>query len=87
MSDSRFHLKGEFEVYGKTFKLDQSLNWSAEPGQCDERISGWFASCYEVAYTEFQEHNYLVLAAQRKMIEEADEREQLARLRRKYPDA
>ena len=87
MSDSRFHLKGEFEVYGKRFKLDQSFNWSADPGQCDERISQWFATCYEEAYSEFQEHNFRADAERRKKAEEAEEREQLARLRKKYPDA
>jgi hypothetical protein len=87
MSDSRFHLKGEFEVYGKRFKLDQSLNWSADPGQCDGRISQWFAACYGEAYSEFQEHNCRADAELRKKVEEAEEREQLARLRNKYPDA
>lgn len=87
MSDSRFHLKGKFEVYGKRFEMDQSLNWSAEPGQCDERISQWFATCYEEAYSEFQARNYRAEAKQRKKDEEAAEREQLARLRKKYPDA
>lgn len=87
MSDSRFHLKGEFEVYGKKFKLDQSLNWSADPGQCDERISQWFATCYEEAYAKYQAAQYEADAERRKAAEEDAEREQLARLRKKYPDA
>jgi adenine C2-methylase RlmN of 23S rRNA A2503 and tRNA A37 len=87
MSSNRFHLKGEFEVYGKKFKLDQSLNWSADSGQCDERISQWFATCYEEAYSEFQAFNYIADTERSKIVEEAKEREQLILLRKKYPDA
>jgi hypothetical protein len=58
MSDSRFHLKVKFEVYGKKFTSDSSLNWNAEPGECDERISSWFANIYEQAYIEFREAQY-----------------------------
>jgi hypothetical protein len=87
MSDSRFHLKVTFEVYGREFKWEPSLNWSAAPGECDERIARWFADNYAQAYDEFQEHNYRAQADQRKKAEKAAELEQLARLRKKYPDA
>lgn len=84
MSDSRFHLKVVFEVYGKEFEWDSSLNWSAEPGECDERISGWFSSCYENAYAEFQDFCYRADAENRKKAEELAERAELARLSAKY---
>lgn len=87
MSDSRFHLKVTFEVYGKEFKWEPSLNWSAAPGECDERIAGWFADCYNTAYAEFQTAQREADAERRKKADEAAERAQLARLRAKYPDA
>jgi hypothetical protein len=58
MGDSRFHLKVTFEVYGKEFTWAPSLNWTAEPGECDNRISSWFADCYENALSEFQLKKY-----------------------------
>jgi len=87
MSDSRFHLKVEFEVYGKRFKWAPSLNWSADSGCCDDRISEWFAQCYSEAYAEFQESLYLADAQQRRQAQESAERAQLVLLREKYPDA
>jgi hypothetical protein len=87
MSDSRFHLKAEFSVYGKVFKYDASLNWYAEPGQCDERISKWFADCYEEAYAEFQDTLLALEADRLKASQEQAERQELARLRAKYHDA
>ena len=76
-----------FEVYGREFKWEPSLNWSAEPGECDERISRWFADSYSAAYEEFQDALYKADAERRNKAAEAAEREQLARLRKKYPDA
>lgn len=84
MSDSRFHLKVKFEVYGQTFEWSPSLNWCAEPGACDERISDWFAEAYEKAYGKFQEAN--IRYEQKRQQEELEEREraELARLQAKY---
>lgn len=87
MSDSRFHLKVTFEVYGQEFKWEASLNWSAGLGECDERIAQWFADSYDTAYTKFQTAHFMAEAERRQQTEEAAEREQLARLRKKYPDA
>lgn len=87
MSDSRFHLKVTFEVYGKEFKWKPSLNWSSGPDECDERISKWFADRYREAYAEFQEAHYETDLERRKEAGEEAEREQLARLRNKYPYA
>ena len=52
MSDSRFHLKVEFEVYGKKFEWNPSLNWQGSPSECDQRITDWFVECYESALDE-----------------------------------
>lgn len=83
MSDSRFHLEVKFEVYGKKFAWKPSLNWSAEPGECDERISRWFAECHETAYSEFAAHQFEHQLASEKAREE-EERATLARLKAKY---
>jgi hypothetical protein len=53
MSDSRFRMKVMFEVYGQEFDWAPSLNWSAAPGECDERIASWFVDCYEKARGDF----------------------------------
>ena len=87
MSDKRFHLTVTFEVYGKQFNWAPDLNWSAEPCECDARISNWFADCYELAYDEFHTAKYEAEADQRMKDNETSEREQLSRLRAKYPDA
>ncbi len=87
MSDSRFHMSTVFRIYGQRFAIDQSLNWSAEAGQCDERISQWFASCHDVALMEFVKQQTAIEVVRKAKEEEATERAELARLREKYPDA
>ena len=82
MADSRFHLKGSFEVYGEVFKLNMSLNWSADRGQCDERVSQWFVSCYEKAYAKFQDK----LSDQLEQERIGSELAELDRLLALYPD-
>lgn len=84
--DSRFELKAEFSVYGKTFKWDTNLNWTAEPGEVDRRIVEWFQECYEEAEME----NSIRLAARDGNLAEAKKIEQeiteLKRLKEKYPE-
>lgn len=87
MSDSRFHLKLTFEVYGREFRWAPSLNWSAGPGECDERIARWFADSYDKAYAEFQAAQFMADCERRKKAEEAEERAHLARLLKKYQNA
>lgn len=84
MSDSRFHLKVKFEVYGKTFEWSPSLNWCAEPGACDGRISDWFASRYNEAYSDFQESIVQSNFEREQQELEKRERAELARLQAKY---
>ena len=86
MSDSRFHLKVTFNVYGREFNWAPSLNWSAGTGECDERIARWFADNYDTAHAEFQAAQFMADMDRRQQAEEAAEREQLASLRKKYPD-
>lgn len=87
MSDSRFHLKVTFEIYGQEFTWQPSLNWSASPGECDERIVAWFVESHDKAYADFCEYNQQQDAARRAAAVEAEERAQLAALLKKYPDA
>jgi hypothetical protein len=85
MSDSRFHLNVTFEVYGREFKWYTSLNWTASPGECDERIINWFVDNYDNAYDDFQAALLIEKTESHKRTEELAEREQLARLLKKYP--
>jgi hypothetical protein len=84
MMDSRFHLEVKFSVYGKDFEWSPSLNWFAEPGECDERISAWFAARYEEAYAEFNEASIAAEAERQAAEAERRERVELARLQAKY---
>jgi hypothetical protein len=81
--DSRFHLKAKFTIYGKTFEWEPSLNWHADPGECDRRIVEWFVNCHAEASAEDEEKR---IERERAETEER-ERAQLKRLREKYPDA
>ena len=82
--DSRFHLKAEFTIYGQTHKYDCSLNWSADPGEIDVRITAWFLQRYNESYTTWLEQLHAnELERDQKLIEQA-ERAELARLKAKY---
>jgi len=83
MSDSRFHLKIDFEIYGKKFDWNASLNYYDRGDGMDERIFNWFVCAYEEAYASYQEEIYSVEERSRKKIEDA-ERAELARLKDKY---
>lgn len=85
--DSRFHLKAEFEIYGRVFVWKSSLNWTAEPGECDPRIAEWFAQCYDSARAKHEQWRAEFTAAAEAEIVERSERAELKRLRDKYPDA
>ncbi len=83
MSDSRFHFKGVFSIYGKDFPLDCSLNWCASPGEIDRRITEFFLESHDQAYSAYVAESEKLHLADK----EEDERRELARLFEKYPDA
>ena len=85
--DSRFNLKAKFSIYGEDYDWDASLNWSAEPGEIDRRITEWFLDCHDKARMKYDERNYE--ARERREAEETKARElaDLERLKAKYPDA
>jgi hypothetical protein len=82
--DCRFHLKATFEIYGQEFEWDTSLNWSADAGEIDQRITDWFLECYEKAdaknAAERRERERDIYAA----MQEEHERSELRRLKEKY---
>ena len=85
--DSRFHLKAKFSIYGEDYDWDASLNWSAEPGEIDGRITEWLLDCHDKARMKYDERNFE--ARERLEAEETKARElaDLERLKAKYPDA
>lgn len=87
MSDSRFHLKVEFQIYGEKFEWDSSLNWFSTNGECDERIAEWFVSCHDAAKVAYEHENMVANAKRKKKQTELDELTQLAALKLKYPTA
>jgi len=83
--DSRFSLKAKFHIYGEEYDMDASLNWSAEPGEIDRRITEWFLDCHDKARMKYDERNYE--AREQREAEETRVRElaELERLKAKYP--
>lgn len=78
--DSRFELKVQFHIYGQDFPWRCSLNWHAENGEIDRRITEFFLNAHDKAYEQFLDR---VEACAEK--EEADaERKEYERLRQKY---
>ena len=86
MSDSRFHLKIEFDIYGEKYKWEPSLNYFDRGDGMDDRIFSWFVDCYEKAYSKYQDSMHDRRIEQETDDEAQRERTELARLRTKYPD-
>jgi hypothetical protein len=84
--DSRFHLKIEFKIYGRTFNWEPSLNWTADPCECDRRIVEFFVRCHDEAFADWEEKRHQERAEADAAERERKERAELARLRAKYPD-
>ena len=87
MSDSRFLLKVEFEIYGSRYTWAPSLNYSDNGDGMDDRITEFFETSYRDAYGKVQSNN---CEADRRTCEakqKADDLATLAALREKYPDA
>ena len=80
--DSRFELEVKFEIYGQKFGHSCSLNWSAEFGEIDRRITDMFLEWHDEAHSAWLSQN---CASKEKRVEEV-ERAELARLLIKYPD-
>lgn len=87
MGDSRFNLKAEFSIYGQTYKCDWSLNWSAEDGEIDRRITEWFLTCYDTAWRKRQDVIYEQDSERCATQEKERELRELRRLKEKYQDA
>lgn len=86
MSDSRFHLKVQFEIYGQKYEWEPSLNYFNRGDGMDDRIFDFFVKSYEDAYSKFQYANQKAEIEARAAAKEREERELLARLKAKYED-
>lgn len=87
MGDSRAYVEIEFSIYGKTYKTSMSINWSADDWSgVDHRVSDWFRDCYEEAYGEFVSQVNEERMQESKVMLEKLEKEELKRLKEKYPD-
>lgn len=82
--DSRFTLKGTFSIYGKTYPMDMSLNWSAWADAIDPRITDFFRASYEEAHDAFNLEMENDREARERSDIEAKERAELKRLTEKY---
>lgn len=84
MSDSRFHLKVEFEIYGKKYTWNPSLNYFDRGDGMDDRIFQFFVNSYNDAWMHYQEENDRAARESENRETERREREELARLKAKY---
>ena len=83
--DSRCNLKIEFSIYGEDFKWESSINYTPDDDSgVDSRVADWFKECYRKARYKYEEEMYEAQRAERERKTEAEEREQLARLKEKY---
>lgn len=85
--DSRFHLKLKFSIYGKEYPWDCSLNWTADPGEIDRRITEFFLNAHDEAYAKWCDKIDRENAKAHEAETEARERAELKRLSEKYRDA
>jgi hypothetical protein len=83
--DSRFHLKIEFEIYDRRYPWDCSLNWTADPGHIDRRITEWFLKSYEDAHDANMRKMAKLANEKFELEREGRERAELKRLKAKYP--
>ena len=87
MSDSRFYLRVEFEIYGQQYTWCPSLNYFDNGDDMDDRITAFFVTSYRDAYNKFHEYNCEVERKARAVLKEKEERALLALLSEKYKDA
>lgn len=87
MSDSRFHLKVDFEIYGQKFNWNPSLNYFDRGDGMDDRIFQWFVDCYNEAHDKYQDAIYEADRINREKATERVERAEFERLKAKYGDA
>lgn len=86
MSDSRFHLKATFQIYGQSFDWDCSLNWSAESGYIDQRIYDWLLECHDKAYRDYESKSEEESLARRQQAVVSADLNKIAELKTKYPN-
>jgi hypothetical protein len=84
MSDSRFNLEVKFQIYGKTFKWNPSLNWSDNGDGIDQRIVDWFRERHDTAHSDFLKATRKHFIAEEKRKAEEAERKEYERLKAKF---
>lgn len=84
MGDSRARVKIEFSIYGETYNADMSINYFPTDGLIDDRVTNFFDASYRDAKGKFDEAAYKSEEGARNQRREAEEREELDRLKRKY---
>lgn len=82
--DSRFNLKIEFTIYGKTFPWNCSLNWCAPDGRIDPRIEEFFRDAHDNALMDREQEMFDASARRSARERESHELAELARLKAKY---
>ena len=85
MGDHRFSFKAEFKMHGVEEEINLGWhNWSGGRDGIDSRITEWLENAVHKAFARFDADYDAYLAEQSKDRIEKEEREQLARLQKKY---
>lgn len=92
MGDHRASVKIEFDFHGKVHKMDSWINWTpwADSAECegvDDRVVEFFREATREGMATYHEALYALEAREKRTEMEKREREELARLKAKYPDA
>lgn len=83
--DSRFTLKGTFSIYGKSFPMDMSLNWSPRRSDdIDHRITEFIQDAYNEAHACHMDAMDDERGKREREEIEAKERAEFERLKAKY---
>lgn len=82
--DSRFTLKGTFSIYGKSFPMDMSLNWVSGYNGIDGRITEFFLTSHNQAYSDYLDEVEETDIANKTEATERKERAEFERLKAKY---
>lgn len=86
MGDSKFSLKVEFRIYGRSFKHDCYLNWTDTGERIDRRIIEMFEGWYDEAYSAHKAELYEAEREEREKTEKEARKNLYIELKKEFED-
>jgi hypothetical protein len=84
MGDHRAHIDIKFEMYGKKRDWTASINWFADPGDIDARITEWLVQAHDEMYSEHMEATWRREREEEVRRQEEAEKREYERLKAKF---